>query len=138
MADPNVKTIGRGAACDLVLDDPSVSLLHARLSLSRDGYLYVEDAGSDQGTWLERNDRSVRVLRATLCVGDHIRFGGALAPLERLTRLYAASDEVKLRPRPALKMPETRRARPAPVPGPMAPKRRNPATGNLEENPREN
>ena len=138
MADQNVKTIGRGAACDLVLDDASVSLLHARLSLSDDGHLYVEDAGSDEGTWLERSDRSARVLRATLCVGDRIRFGGVEAPLERLTRLFAASQNVRLRPRPALKMPEARRVRPAPASGKMAPKRRNPVTGNLEENTREN
>ena len=138
MADQIVKTIGRGAACDLVLEDASVSLLHARLSLSEDGYLYVEDAGSDEGTWLERSDRSVRVLRATLCVGDRIRFGSADAPLERLTRLFEAGRNVRLRPRPALKMPEARRVRPTPATGMMAPKRRNPVTGNLEENTREN
>lgn len=41
--------IGRAADCDLVLDDPSVSRRHARLTRGVDGWL-VEDLGSANGT----------------------------------------------------------------------------------------
>ena len=42
-------TVGRDPACDIVIDDPSVSRRHARVFLA-DGRVYLEDLGSQNGT----------------------------------------------------------------------------------------
>ncbi len=44
-----VLVVGRGDDCDLRLSDPSVSRIHARITLI-DGHVYLEDAGSRWGT----------------------------------------------------------------------------------------
>jgi sigma-B regulation protein RsbU (phosphoserine phosphatase) len=45
--------LGRGSACEVVLDDPIVSRQHARLSLDPFGRWVVEDLGSHNGTFLD-------------------------------------------------------------------------------------
>ncbi len=42
--------LGRAPDCDLVLDDPAISRLHARLELRADGSLWLCDLGSRAGT----------------------------------------------------------------------------------------
>jgi hypothetical protein len=64
-------TIGRHPACDVVLNDPSVSRHHARLRF-RDGTWILQDLDSRNGTWV--ND--VRVGRCQLRAGDHVEFAG--------------------------------------------------------------
>jgi len=44
-------TIGRNAACVVVLDEQFVSQTHARVFV-RDGSAFVEDLGSTNGTWV--------------------------------------------------------------------------------------
>jgi pSer/pThr/pTyr-binding forkhead associated (FHA) protein len=67
----SVRTIGRTARADFIVDAPLISRLHCRLTADRSGQLIVEDLGSTNGTLVnsERVDR--RVLRAgdTLTVG---------------------------------------------------------------------
>jgi len=46
-------TVGRAAGCQVTLDDTYVSQLHARV-FSRDGQIFVEDLGSTNGTYLNR------------------------------------------------------------------------------------
>ena len=59
-------TIGRAPGSTLVLDDPTVSRLHARISeATAAGVALLEDAGSSHGTWVERRadhraDRAAR------------------------------------------------------------------------------
>jgi hypothetical protein len=45
--------VGRGAECDLRLDDTFVSQEHARI-FAKDGSWYVEDLGSTNGTYLDQ------------------------------------------------------------------------------------
>ncbi len=66
-----VTALGRAADNDIVLDDPFVSAHHA-LILWRDGRWWIEDLGSQNGTWL--NEEPVPRL-ATLTFGDLIRIG---------------------------------------------------------------
>lgn len=47
-------TVGRAAGCQVTLDDTYASQIHARI-FRRDGQCYVEDLGSTNGTWLNRN-----------------------------------------------------------------------------------
>lgn len=46
-------TVGRAAGCQVTIDDTYASQIHARV-FSRDGQLFVEDLGSTNGTYLNR------------------------------------------------------------------------------------
>jgi hypothetical protein len=43
-------TVGRGAACDVVLDDPFVAAVHARITVDAEGHVAVKDLESINGT----------------------------------------------------------------------------------------
>lgn len=62
-------TVGRSPECDIQVDDPGLSRLHARLVACDDGVL-VEDGESTNGTYV--NDRRVRRHKAR--IGDEIGF----------------------------------------------------------------
>ncbi|GAB3105257.1 FHA domain-containing protein [Lysobacter terrae] len=62
-------TVGRSPECDIHVDAPGLSRLHARLIPAGDGVL-VEDLASTNGTFV--NDHRVR--HYTLHIGDEIRF----------------------------------------------------------------
>jgi pSer/pThr/pTyr-binding forkhead associated (FHA) protein len=63
--------IGRAAECDLVLDDPLVSRIHARVVVNTDGVM-LEDVHSTNGVYLN-GDRLVAA--AALNVGDRALVG---------------------------------------------------------------
>jgi pSer/pThr/pTyr-binding forkhead associated (FHA) protein len=65
-------TIGRDRACDIVIDDVTVSRFHAELR-RRDGGYVLEDGGSLNGTYLNRQP----VQRAELADGDEVWAGTA-------------------------------------------------------------
>ena len=67
----SIKTLGRAARADFVLDAPLVSRLHCRFSLSQEGTLTVEDLRSTNGTFV--ND--LKVNDAELVSGDRVRIG---------------------------------------------------------------
>lgn len=76
-------SIGRSAACDLVLDDPSVSRIHAFL-LSHQGQRVLQDAGSRNGTYLD----SVRLSPGEAVVlreGDVVELGGQRLVYDRFS-----------------------------------------------------
>jgi serine/threonine protein kinase len=62
-----ILVVGRGEDCDLRLSDPSVSRIHARLSLI-DGHVYLEDAGSRWGTLVNEVPAESRELFPGDCV----------------------------------------------------------------------
>lgn len=62
--------IGRGADCQLILEDDYVSTRHARVVSTPNG-IYVEDLGSTNGTYVNGQ----RVDRAVLKEGDKLRVG---------------------------------------------------------------
>lgn len=133
----NSKTIGRDPSCDLKLEHPAVSRLHARIELAGDGLVSLLDTESRNGVFLNRNDTWIRVRKVTLCIGDRIRFGEHEVLLERLTAAFGNSSNIRLE---AINYP------PAQVnrglrsfadqleTGPLLQKpRRNPLTGKIEE-----
>src|SRR5688572_7318473 len=65
------KTVGRGRQADVMVDDPSLSRLHARVTIDRDGQLAVDDLGSTNGIFVNGSEQ----LSAFVLVGDVIRFG---------------------------------------------------------------
>jgi pSer/pThr/pTyr-binding forkhead associated (FHA) protein len=75
----SIKTLGRAARADFVLDVPLVSRFHCRFTGSAEGGLLLEDLGSTNGTFV--NDK--RVERVTLTQGDRLRVGRVEFALER-------------------------------------------------------
>jgi pSer/pThr/pTyr-binding forkhead associated (FHA) protein len=63
--------VGRSPGCQVVLDDPSVSAIHAELRPAADGWLLV-DLGSTNGTWLGGHPV---VEPVPICDGDLLQFG---------------------------------------------------------------
>jgi FHA domain len=64
-------TMGRSNGADINVDDPFASSAHARI-FQRGDYMYVEDMGSTNGTYL--NGRQIRSAER-LKVADKIRIG---------------------------------------------------------------
>jgi adenylate cyclase len=60
-------TVGRRESCDICLRFPNVSSIHCEL-LFRDGYWYVQDKGSTNGTKVN----GMRVLKKVLIPGDEL------------------------------------------------------------------
>ena len=80
-----------------MLNHDSVSRLHARVDVTGEGYLAVQDAQSRNGTFLHRNGRWIRVRKVILGTQDRIRFGDQDVPLETLVGLFGQHRNVRLR-----------------------------------------
>jgi hypothetical protein len=73
-------TVGRAGGCGVALpDDTFVSQLHARV-FRRDGRLYVEDLGSTNGTYLNRNKVASAV---AMRKGDKLKIGKTTLEVQR-------------------------------------------------------
>lgn len=66
-----VKTVGRTARADFMVDAALVSRLHCKLLVSKGGELTVQDLGSTNGTLVNGE----RVERAPLKTGDTLTVG---------------------------------------------------------------
>jgi pSer/pThr/pTyr-binding forkhead associated (FHA) protein len=66
-----VKTVGRTARADFMVDAALVSRLHCKLLVSKDGELTVQDLGSTNGTLVNGE----RVERCPLKTGDTLTVG---------------------------------------------------------------
>jgi len=91
----NLTVVGRSQNADLVLTDPAISELHARILRHSFGYT-VEDLGSAEGTFL--GDR--RVKHARLVNGDTLRLGNT-----SLTFLDEHASSRKATPQPLALVP---------------------------------
>jgi pSer/pThr/pTyr-binding forkhead associated (FHA) protein len=76
----DVKTIGRAAGAQFVVDAPLVSRVHCRLTLSASNDLHVEDLGSTNGTFV--NERKVRG-KTALQPEDTLRVGRVAFMVDR-------------------------------------------------------
>jgi putative peptide zinc metalloprotease protein len=91
-------TIGRAPGATIVLSDPTVSRVHARISQSA----VLEDAGSSHGTWLD----GVRVTGPSpLHDGAKIRLGDAELRVERRRDAAEAGRTIVVRAGASLVMP---------------------------------
>jgi pSer/pThr/pTyr-binding forkhead associated (FHA) protein len=70
--------IGRGADCQLILDDDYVSTRHARVVSTPNG-IYVEDLGSTNGTYV--NGQRITA-PTTITLADTVRIGKTMLRLE--------------------------------------------------------
>jgi len=71
LAPGDAKTIGRSLNADVVIDEPSLSRLHARVNVGADGAVRIEDLGSTNGLFV--NGTQLRA--ASLAPGAAVRFG---------------------------------------------------------------
>ena len=128
-------TIGSSNQCDLVVGGENVSSIHAQVQLGHDGYLTVLDAGSDHGTFLQRNKQWIRVLKVELGSRDRIRCGETEVELNQLVDLFGERVRVQLRDSQSLRMPAIMAERLAAAKPRVTIERprRNPETGNIEE-----
>jgi pSer/pThr/pTyr-binding forkhead associated (FHA) protein len=67
----SVKTIGRTARADFIVDAALISRLHCRLTADRSDQLVVEDLGSTNGTIVNGK----RIDRSILKAGDRLTVG---------------------------------------------------------------
>ncbi|GAP36690.1 FHA domain-containing protein [Piscinibacter sakaiensis] len=67
--------IGRDAACDVVLADPSVSRRHAELLVFADGMLFYTDCASKIGSTLTRDGRTRALHQEVLMPSDRLSIG---------------------------------------------------------------
>lgn len=70
-------TVGRAAGCHITLDDTYASQIHARV-FTRDGQWMVEDLGSTNGTYLNREKVAAPMI---LRRGDRLQVGGTVLEL---------------------------------------------------------
>ena len=131
------RTCGREPSCDLVLEHSTLSRLHARIELLNDGLVTISDAGSSNGTFLNRNDCWIRARRVILSIGDRIRFGDIEVPLEQLTAVFGRRASTRLEARrfphrhgKAVVQPSTGQSDEGPA---LNKPRRNPVTGKIED-----
>ena len=70
--------IGRGADCQIILDDDYVSTRHARVVSAENG-IYVEDMGSTNGSYV--NGQRITA-PTTITMSDTVRIGKTILKLE--------------------------------------------------------
>jgi len=131
-----LKTCGREPSCELVLEHATISRLHARIELADDGLVSVRDAGSQNGTFLNRNDNWIRIKKAVLCIGDRVRFGDVEVPLERLTAVFGEASGARLEARhfvPGHAHANVNFSGKADHGASLKKPRRNPVTGKIED-----
>jgi pSer/pThr/pTyr-binding forkhead associated (FHA) protein len=71
-------SIGRAAGCQITLDDTYASQIHARL-FTRDSTWQVEDLGSTNGTWLNRQKVSGPMV---ISPGDRLQIGNTILEMQ--------------------------------------------------------
>lgn len=67
----SVKTIGRAAGADFIVDAALVSRVHCRVTVRGDGQLEIRDLGSTNGTFVN----GARIEATTVTSGDKLQVG---------------------------------------------------------------
>lgn len=83
--------IGRDEACEVAIDDPTLSRRHARVAF-RDGQWRLADLASKNGTLVAGK----RISQHMLADGDWLEFGGTLAAFDKVSRETLEADERRL------------------------------------------
>lgn len=109
-------SVGRSGTNDIVIDDPSISKVHASVAMNSSGKIVIADTGSTNGTFIG-GSRMPYGKAATLSEGSKIRFGDveALVSISAVER--PAEDDVSAEPDQETDIPATE-AFDAPEPAP--------------------
>src|SRR4051794_2478519 len=95
-------TIGRAPGSTLLLDDPTVSRTHARISSPNGNGVTLEDAGSSHGTWVDGARISAPI---ELRDGIKLRLGDQELRVERRRDVAEAGRTIGAPPGPSLVAP---------------------------------
>ncbi|MDX1555626.1 MAG: FHA domain-containing protein [Xanthomonadales bacterium] len=127
------RTIGRGSHCDLAVDGEGVVGKHARAALRADGALWLLGAGGD--VFVDRGSGWRQADRLQLCAGDRIRLGETELPAADICRLFGtAPTTASSQSGPTSRLAGIHAPQPLFIPGgEMTKQRRNPDTGQLEQ-----
>ena len=121
-------TLGRSRSCDLVFEDESVSRVHAEVTVTPSGRLYLNDRGSSQGTFVDDGSGHRRVSQQFVEHGDRLWFGDVgLTGAELLERARLHEPRAVSRNAESAGPPETA------AEGPRRP-RWDPERGELRDN----
>lgn len=71
-------TLGRDPQADIPIADPSVSRIHAELSLVERDVLFLTDCNSSNGTFLLRDGKETRVQQSKVELSDKVKFGSVV------------------------------------------------------------
>lgn len=130
-----VLTLGSWSECDLVVEGETVAPIHAHAELDAEGRVGIVDAGSEHGTWLNRNEQWVRILKVDLGSRDRIRLGAEEIDVAQLVDRFGGRVRVRLRDLDTLRLPKRlqERLEAAQARAAIERPRRNPDTGAIEE-----
>lgn len=84
-------SVGRTKENDLIIDDQSISKIHAALVLSSDNQLLVADTGSTNGTFVN-GQRIAYGKGVSIKNGDKVNFGTVAVAIEHITRQIETVD----------------------------------------------
>ena len=91
-------SVGRTGPSGLVIEDTSVSKIHASLSIGEDGVLSVADTGSTNGTFI--NDERIAYGKATrLVADDRVKFGTVEVSFEQVEQSVVEAKELEAEPK---------------------------------------
>lgn len=77
----NMITVGRTSNCDVVIRDVTVSKFHAFFRIGPDGSVEVGDAGSRNGTWVNKDKLQPKGPVVAVPLGTNVRFGSLVFQL---------------------------------------------------------
>jgi pSer/pThr/pTyr-binding forkhead associated (FHA) protein len=77
----HLRTVGRSAGANLIVDAPLVSRVHCRITVADDGTVEVTDLESTNGTWIDGS----QITTAPLAEGHVLKVGRVEFRLERDT-----------------------------------------------------
>lgn len=84
-------SVGRTAANDLTIDDPSISKIHASAVFDKNGQLSIADTGSTNGTFIN-GERIPYGKALAVSGGDKVKFGTVEVIFERVEAEPVAAD----------------------------------------------
>lgn len=79
-----IYTIGRDSTADIAVADPSVSRIHADLSLLDNGELFVTDRNSSNGSFRLRNGVQSPIRQERLLPTDQLKLGNVVLSVQVL------------------------------------------------------
>jgi pSer/pThr/pTyr-binding forkhead associated (FHA) protein len=71
-------TLGRDPHADISIADPSVSRIHAELSLGESDVLFITDCNSSNGTFLLRGGKETRIHQSQIELSDKVKLGSVV------------------------------------------------------------
>jgi hypothetical protein len=71
-------TLGRDPEADIPIADPSVSRIHAELSLVEPNVLFLTDCNSSNGTYLLRGGKETRIQQTKVELSDKVKLGSVV------------------------------------------------------------